>query len=190
MRRERRAFTLIELLAVIAIIAAIAAIAFPVLARVRENGRRATCISNLHQIGLALKMYRDDWDGHEARYGVRLSHSDLGLPYHEEGLVPYIKDQGIMYCPSDTRDRRIWWSTYFTNYALSEFDVPSIDWEALAASRGPDYPVVFCFSHNGPEYPAQARNSWEHLICIILRIDGRVTVVKYPAHQGPDIFRG
>jgi prepilin-type N-terminal cleavage/methylation domain-containing protein/prepilin-type processing-associated H-X9-DG protein len=61
-KKQGRGFTLIELLVVIAIIAILAAILFPVFARARENARRASCMSNLKQIGLGMMMYVQDYD--------------------------------------------------------------------------------------------------------------------------------
>jgi prepilin-type N-terminal cleavage/methylation domain-containing protein/prepilin-type processing-associated H-X9-DG protein len=55
-------FTLIELLVVISIIALLAAILFPVFSRARESARRASCLSNLKQMGTAMLMYVQDYD--------------------------------------------------------------------------------------------------------------------------------
>ena len=48
---------------VIAIIAILAAMLLPALSRAREQARRAVCINNLKQIGLAITMYAQDYDG-------------------------------------------------------------------------------------------------------------------------------
>lgn len=61
--KKATAFTLIELLTVIAIIGILAAILIPVVGRVRESARGASCSSNMRQIGQAMFMYAEDHHG-------------------------------------------------------------------------------------------------------------------------------
>lgn len=101
---RRPGFTLFELLAVIATIGILAAILLPALARSRETARRASCLANLAQLGMVLKMYAEE--------------HDRNLPWsggggNADGLLAlrgdYVTDSRIFFCPSDSNitDRAI-----------------------------------------------------------------------------------
>jgi prepilin-type N-terminal cleavage/methylation domain-containing protein/prepilin-type processing-associated H-X9-DG protein len=112
-QRKVTGFTLIEILIVISIIALLAAILFPVFSRAKENARRASCQSNLKQIGLALQQYMADYDGIYAP--VHLNRMDFqtgggggsdgyqNVPSYYDLLMPYVKSDAVFVCPSDER---------------------------------------------------------------------------------------
>ena len=105
-KRYLRGFTMTELLVIIAIIGILAAILLPGLARVREQGQRASCAVNLMQLGTAMHLYASEhndmlpWSGGNGDAGCLLDVYRLYLP-----------EYAIFICPSDQshkkyRDRR------------------------------------------------------------------------------------
>jgi len=100
-RRFSVGFTLIELLVVIAIIAILAAILFPVFAQAREAARKASCQSNARQLGLAIRMYTQDYD-EKFPFGGWLPNGNIGTGEWQNTVAPYIKNKGIYRCPSST----------------------------------------------------------------------------------------
>src|SRR5437667_7448303 len=111
MKLRRNAFTLIELLVVIVVIAILAAILFPVFAQVRAKGRQTACLSNMRQLGLSFRMYAQDYDelmpvNRTCVGGVAPGYTPCSDGLTTTGWVdmiqPYIKNLGILKCPSET----------------------------------------------------------------------------------------
>lgn len=98
MLKEDRGFTLIELLVVIAIIAILAAILFPIFAGARLKGQGVSCLSNMRQLGIAHRMYMDDFNESLAPYAFR----DEGIRWWQL-LGKYSKSQKVLNCPSRKR---------------------------------------------------------------------------------------
>ena len=91
----RRGFTFVELAVTLTIISVLTAILFPVFVRAPEKGRMTTCLSNLHSIGAAMRMYAAENYGH--------------LPPRDNDLAAlcpkYLPDARVLTCPS-VRERR------------------------------------------------------------------------------------
>ena len=93
--RRKIGFTLIELLVVIAIIAVLMAILMPALNRVREQGKRSACLSNLKQLTLAWIMYADVNDdnlvcGDTGEYTSMYNNASLPFNRSHYNEIPWV----------------------------------------------------------------------------------------------------
>ncbi len=130
----RNGFTLVELLVVIAIIALLASLLLPVLNKGELSGKRAVCINDLAQIGLAFHTFSND---HSGKFPMAVSTNEGGtLEYVQEGFesgsifyTAYYQFQAlsnelvfprILVCPTDLRQAATNFAV-LTNENLSYF---------------------------------------------------------------------
>lgn len=134
--RGKQGFSLIELLTVIAIIAILAGIIFPVMGAVKNRAKLVQCMTNLHDIAVAVKMFQQDnrrFPDSIAGY-VETEDGGMVIPLERSknggGLYPeYIKAVKGFHCPLSAttstsaavrivRDGETYWY-----YAYSSYDV-------------------------------------------------------------------
>ena len=170
---KSRGFTLIELLVVIAIIAILMAILMPALNRVREQGKRAVCLSNLKQLALAWIMYADENNDKivSGAGGVNRSYngkpeipwvgrcwaSDYGIggqmPEKDQiiqiqspfgALWPYSKDVKLYRCPTGARGEMLTYAIMDSMNGYGDGTKEKRFWiKNRMEIRGPDRKVVF-----------------------------------------------
>lgn len=114
-RFESRGFTLVELLVVVAVMAVLASMLLPAMTAAKAAARRAQCVDNLRQLGLAAQMYWDDNDDRTFRYlsgttnGGRLywfgwlkagAEGDRDFDLSQGALYSYLQGSGVEICPS------------------------------------------------------------------------------------------
>jgi prepilin-type N-terminal cleavage/methylation domain-containing protein len=195
MDRKRRGFTLIELLVVIAIIAILAAILFPVFARARDAARKASCQSNLKQIGTAMLMYVQDYDETFPNGPAIAGTADGGIVHNGWGWMvdsgnraavpskiylrdimnPYIKNNQVWRCASEQRNADCW-SSYNMKMHLYWYG------PAMAALPVPANQVMFHEeeSNHGPLRVNSNDLRSEHMVAFV---DGHVKYMRHSRYK-------
>lgn len=102
-------FTLVEILVVLGVLTILSTILVAVFGRVRENGRRTVCQSNLKQIALAMQQYVADADGYYPIFinVINKNTANAKAIHWHEAIAAYIKNPTVFRCPSNqlSRDR-------------------------------------------------------------------------------------
>jgi prepilin-type N-terminal cleavage/methylation domain-containing protein/prepilin-type processing-associated H-X9-DG protein len=188
-KRKLRAFTLIELLVVIAIIGILAALLLPALGRARAKARMAQCISNMHQLGLAMQMWWDDHDQHfmpleDGGFNPLLTNSwpILLLPYvvnaknvyHCPDDKYFVWDGGSMSAKTESYGYDYWALTSGAIYTGAALSLCANSAKTLLLSDSTDADSLpgssqyaYAVSDWGPEQPSQTRhNGWANCLYV------------------------
>ena len=125
--KNKRAFTLVELLVVIGIIAALIGLLLPALGRAREQAKKTACKAHLHDLGAAVQMYLNQSGGkypparYFASYTPPFTPPAGPMPLISDFLAPYVASPGslrpgehhpVFTCPGDETYAKQWGISY------------------------------------------------------------------------------
>jgi prepilin-type N-terminal cleavage/methylation domain-containing protein len=126
--RSRDAFTLIELLVVIAIIGILCSLLLPTLSKGKRSAESAACMSNLHQIGIALTLYVQDNHDRLPICAGYLPSQQTNLPPITTTLFPGQETNHLFDCPADNRIFPLERTSYQWNFWLNDAPYSAPQW--------------------------------------------------------------
>jgi len=149
----------------------LAGLLLPVVAGVRLEAQQTVCISNFHQIMMAMQMYRQDYD---------LPDSEPLPQFIKKALMPkYVSNERVFRCPLDPE-----WESRVGLVTLS-YALPVVDaewWPGVVARRGEDSPVIFDQWHAFPCFTPFCGGT-----VIVGRLSGTVVKTRKPVRDSRDL---
>ena len=94
-------FTLVELLVVIAILGLLAGLLVPATFKARRQARLTACVSQLHQIGIAVINYTTDFEDRLPMCSRLYPEPRFRLPSLRQALTDYLAVPDTFQCPAD-----------------------------------------------------------------------------------------
>jgi len=158
MKARRHGFTLIELLVVITIISILASMLLPALGKAKEKAVTIYCVNNLHQIGISMMMYGDDYNERLPLSATPIASQGLGA--WNGATVPWMAaiqtgNTNILRCPALSAKYHQSGFSYFMGSHGFTFLAGAPASVILSAINTPSS-YILSGDCNYPSYPANA----------------------------------
>ena len=183
MGSSTRAFTLIELLVTIGIIGVLMSLLLPVLSSAKEKGRRAQCVSNLHQLGIGMLLYAQDnnekfieakrnhpWDTNEGSFVQNCLQEEAVKGAESVNLNVRSNSSSVWTCPN--RPGLPLFEGVVANQTFSQWVIGYQYFGGITNWVNPSFPDTGIASRS-PVTLSQAKPNWCLAADAVMKVDGR-----------------
>lgn len=167
---SRPGFTLIEILIVIGIVALLTALLFPAFKGAQERARQASCLANLQQVYLAVRLYKDDEREYPMSLAVLLPDTALlqntaaiaGGGFNMGGTGYFRKGNDVLLCPDDDTDLPEATAGGLPNLRSSYGDVSNAPTQKADYETSTNYDARADAFYDAGQNPDWGRVSWNY----------------------------